>query len=296
MEAKLDKPSTVNWFCDRTSDWFTLWLDLKLLVPYAADCFADNIILKYDPETRTTRNNDGVQIRIPGFGGTATVETLGQDFVTNRLGSYFRDIAESLVSIGYQRGVNLHGAPYDFRKAANEHFDYFQRVVDLIQDAYTRNGNKSVIIITHSMGSTMALYLLNHQSKAWKDKYIRAFISLGGPWIGTVQALKTFAIGDNFNNPLVPASVFVTEQRSDASLAWLMPNMNYWNANENFIEAPNINITKDNFEMFYNMLGSTDGLNLWYDTKDLTQEMVAPEVELFCLYSTGVPTVEKLRY
>mgnify|MGYP001439224900 CR=1 FL=1 len=143
------------------------------------------------------------------------------------------------------------------------------------------------------MGSSMALYLLNHQSKTWKDKYIRAFISLGGPWIGTVQALKTFAIGDNFNNPLVPASVFVTEQRSDASLAWLMPNLNYWN--ENLVEASNMNITKSNFEMFYNMLSADDGLNLWYDTKDLTKDMTAPDVELFCLYSTGVPTVEKLR-
>ena len=53
----------------------------------------------------------------------------------------------------------------------------------------------------------MTLYLLNRQTKAWKDKYVRAFISIGGPWIGTVQALKTFAIGDNFDNPLVPSSV-----------------------------------------------------------------------------------------
>ena len=137
MEAKLDKPTTVNWFCDRTSDWFTLWLDLKLLVPYAADCFADNIILKYDPETRTTRNNDGVQIRIPGFGGTATVETLGQDFLTNRLGSYFRDIVESLVSIGYERGVNIHGAPYDFRKVGLfNHFESFSRYRTIIINLY----------------------------------------------------------------------------------------------------------------------------------------------------------------
>ena len=105
--------------------------------------------------------------------------------------------------------------------------------------------------------------------------------------------MKTFAIGDNFNNPLVPASVFVTEQRSDASLAWLMPNLNYWN--ENFVEASNMNINAANFETFYNMLSADDGLNLWYDTKNLTQDMVAPDVELFCLYSTGIPTVEKLR-
>jgi hypothetical protein len=26
------------------------------------------------------------------------------------------------------RGSNIHGAPYDFRKAANEHSDYFDKV------------------------------------------------------------------------------------------------------------------------------------------------------------------------
>ena len=26
------------------------------------------------------------------------------------------------------RGANIHGAPYDFRKAANEHNDYFEKV------------------------------------------------------------------------------------------------------------------------------------------------------------------------
>ena len=88
----------------------------------------------------------------------------------------------------------------------------------------------------------------------------------------------------------------MTEQRSDASLAWLMPNMNYWNENENFVESSNMNIDKNNFESFYQMLNSEDGLNMWYDTKNLIKNMTAPDVELFCLYSSGVPTVEKLRY
>ena len=39
---------------------------------------------------------------------------------------------------GYVRGKNLHGAPYDFRKAANEHGEYFDRLKILVEDTYSK--------------------------------------------------------------------------------------------------------------------------------------------------------------
>lgn len=72
-----------------------------------------NMVLQYDNITRTTHSPDGVYIRVPGFGDTATVEYLTDD----RLYSYFVYVAETLVSLGYERNVNLKGAPFDFRKA-----------------------------------------------------------------------------------------------------------------------------------------------------------------------------------
>ena len=74
----------------------------------------------YNRTDRTTRNNVGVKIRVPGFGSTLNIEYMTQakwDY-----GEYFASIVESLVSVGYQRGINLHGAPYDFRKAASKLF------------------------------------------------------------------------------------------------------------------------------------------------------------------------------
>ena len=37
---------------------------------------------------------------------------------------------------GYVRGENIHGAPYDFRRAANEHSLYFDRLKSLIETTY----------------------------------------------------------------------------------------------------------------------------------------------------------------
>lgn len=44
LEAKLDKPSVVHYICyKKTNDYFTLWLNLELLVPVAIDCWVDNM-------------------------------------------------------------------------------------------------------------------------------------------------------------------------------------------------------------------------------------------------------------
>lgn len=44
LEAKIDKPAVVNWLCFRkTESWFTLWIDLNILLPLGVDCWIDNI-------------------------------------------------------------------------------------------------------------------------------------------------------------------------------------------------------------------------------------------------------------
>lgn len=44
LEAKLDKPKVVHYLCSkRTDSYFTLWLNLELLLPVIIDCWIDNI-------------------------------------------------------------------------------------------------------------------------------------------------------------------------------------------------------------------------------------------------------------
>lgn len=75
IDAKLNKPSTVHYICDKiTKDWFNLWLNLELLAPLIIDCWTDNAKLHYNSTTRTTSNAPGVEIRIPGWGNPEVVE------------------------------------------------------------------------------------------------------------------------------------------------------------------------------------------------------------------------------
>ena len=55
---------------------------------------------------------------VPGFGDTSTVECLDPMFCEES--SYFKTFVDYFVDKGYQRGVTIRAAPYDWRLAAGE--------------------------------------------------------------------------------------------------------------------------------------------------------------------------------
>lgn len=123
LKATLNKPSAVHWFCFKTADEFTIWLDPSLVViPEISDCWVDNIQLIYDDVTRTTSSPPGVSTTLPPFGQPEYMEWIDPSVYTRNydFGAYFTYIADSLVSNGYVRGRTLFGAPYDFRRGPSK--------------------------------------------------------------------------------------------------------------------------------------------------------------------------------
>lgn len=294
VEGRLNKTDTVHYICERTSDWFDLWLNIEQLVPEVVDCWVDNMKMVYNPVTRRTSNNPGVETRIPGFGNSSTVEYL--DKSQRFFSVYFANIVSQILPQGYQRGSNLHGAPYDFRKAANEHEEYFVRVKTLIEETYSANQATPVIILTHSMGSPMMLYFLLQQSQAWKSRHIRALVTLSGPWGGTVRALKVFAVGDNLGNWLLSEKKLMWEQRTSSSLAWLMPQDGFWGPEEVLVQTVDSNYTQRDYKRFFSDLEEPNAWMMREDTAPLLAGLPAPGVEVFCLHGGGVATTERLVY
>ncbi len=294
MQARLNKTQVVHYLCAKKSDWYALWLNLEQMVPEVIDCWADNMKLQYDAKTHTTHDSDGVETRVPGFGNSSTVEYLDESLRSFSI--YFAKVATHLLTLGYQRGVDLHGAPYDFRKAANEHAKFFDDLKSLVEKTYAANGNRAVVFICHSMGSPMALYFLNHQTQAWKDKYIKAMVTMAGVWGGTVRAVKVFAIGDNLGTWIISSSGLMTTQRTNPSLAWLMPSDRLWKKDEILVQSDNINITVANFAEFYKGMKLPTGAMMWNDVKGLVHELTPPGVDVFCLHGSEVPTTERLVY
>ncbi|XP_039209444.1 phospholipase A2 group XV isoform X2 [Crotalus tigris] len=294
LEAKLDKPSVVHYLCSKKTDsYFTLWLNLELLLPVIIDCWIDNIRLVYNRTSGCTAPPDGVNIKVPGFGKTFALEFL--DPSKRSVGTYFYTLVQKLVDLGYERDESIRGAPYDWRKAPNENGDYFEALRKLIEIIYEEYG-EPVVLIAHSMGNMYSLYFLSHQPQEWKDKYIRDFVSLGAPWGGVAKAFRVLASGDNNRIPVISSFKIRDQQRSAVSTSWLLPYNYTWSPGKIFVSTPSANYTIRDFQKFYMDIGFEDGWLMRKATEALIYSMTPPGVRTHCLYGTGVNTPDSFFY
>ncbi|XP_057692566.1 group XV phospholipase A2 isoform X2 [Corythoichthys intestinalis] len=261
LEAKLDKPSVVHYICYKKTDtFFTLWLNLEQLVPVAIDCWMDNIRLIYNRTTHTTSSPPGVNISVPGFGDTYSVEYLDPS-----------------------------------KRSVDENKDYFLALQKMIEEM-AENAGGPVVIIAHSMGNMYTLYFLNQQPQAWKDKYIKAFVALGPPWAGVAKTLRVITSGDNNGIPVIRPLKIRSQQRTAVSTSWLLPYAHTWPKDKVLIQTPTTNYTVMDYKKLYFDLGFEDGWLMRQDTESLLYDLTPPGVAVHCLYGTGVPTSEAYQY
>ncbi|VVD01942.1 unnamed protein product, partial [Leptidea sinapis] len=295
LEAKLNKTEVVHYICAKTSsDYFNIWLNLELLVPFVIDCWVDNLRLEYDNVTRTTKNPPGVDVRVPGWGNPEPVEWLDPSHTST--GAYFNTISDALVKMGYIRNVSIRGAPYDFRRAPNENGEFFVKLKSLVEETYNMNNKSSVTLLVHSMGGSMALHFLRQQTQSWKDQYIRRMISLSTPWGGAIKALKVFAIGDDLGSLMLRESTMRTEQITCPSLAWLLPSPNLWKPSEVLVQTDKYNYTINDFQKLFIDMDLPNAWEMRKDTEKYSRDFTAPGVELHCIYGYNISTVERLEY
>jgi len=300
MEAKLvGKMSVPRWYCYRTtSDWFRLWLDISSLLPLQLDCWCDNVRLEWDMKTLTASNPQGVLTRSPGWGTTEGIEQLD----TYGFVKYFKPLIDYLVDLGYTKGKDIRGAPYDFRYSPDTIPDnYHPRLKSLIEDTYRINGNKSVTIVSHSYGCPVTLYFLTHVvTEQWKRKHIKQWMPLSGLYAGTTQELEVLLSGylEGIPNVVVNRAKIRAQQRTNLVNLFMLPTDAAFNLSQPLVKTAKRSYNLKQLEQLLIDAGLSDAVKMRKNvisSKSLLSK--PPHVKIVCVYgNTPDSTPEYFTY
>jgi len=298
LEAKLtNAPSPPGYKCDSNSDWFRIWLNIKKMVSSFA-CVEHLQNLQFDSSSNTSSNLPGVSTRISGFGTSAGIEYIDPSWTAYFLGNagkYAHDLVEKLVERGYKRDVSIRGAPYDFRFAMSSNSQYFDKLRDLIENMYTANDNKKVIVMSHSMGGLYSRYFLNKQTQAWKDKYVSKYIPLSTPWGGSTDTLHALVSGYTFGIPLIDPLVARTTQRTCETNYLMLPTEDSLSkTGQPTVQTPTRNYTASPNDTVALLTTLGIDTSLYHYVIDQNNQSASPGVKSVCMFGTNVDTDETL--
>ncbi|XP_037462684.1 lecithin-cholesterol acyltransferase-like 1 [Triticum dicoccoides] len=281
--------------------WFRLWDNFTALQedPSLFRCYADQLRLVYDPRAGDYRNVPGVKTRVVAFG---TTRGFGSDDPA-RKNVCMEGLVEALERVGYTEGENLLGAPYDFRHApaapgmASRAFSGFSSGLRLlVERASQRNGNKPVVLVTHSLGGLFATVFLDRTPLRWRRRYVKHLVMLclgvgGSPLNMWPLASKALA-----SNPTsLQAGVLTYGDRSFASMFSLLPSPRVYGRTP-LVITRDMNYSADDMAEYLAAAGFSGDEVARYRTRALpvTLNLRAPLVPMTAINGIGVPTVDKL--
>lgn len=276
-------------------------------------CRLDDLAVRYDPATGRFSNAPGVKVRPRGWGCVDGISNLFEFDLGDRvlvdpgMSSVYEELIDDMTrKHGYVVGQNLFGAPYDFRLVADESYlkRYYAELKALIERAYDKtasceSGPKRVFVGTHSLGGPVFLYFLNtYVDDAWKQKYLRAFISVGGPWTGSPKAIRALLSGDSEGMPGDNLE-FLSAERLMGGLLWMAPYQAF-HADTSFVSVGGKDYgvsTDDVGELFGRIARRPHQAHLLNEVLAPRGRTVAdPGVLMACIYGKGLPTEAHYTY
>jgi len=303
VRAKLSGADRAHFWCESTSDWFTTWVSATELLPEQKDCTLARLATHFDAASGNYSDARGVKLDSSvDFGGVGGISELDPGVAAS---AYFKHLIKHLVEAGYVVGLNLHGAPYDWRMAPDGHAgayaayggSYYARLKALIETTTAAN-NARAHLITHSLGGPTVLAFLNLQTAEWKARHIASFIPISGPWGGAVEQVEASISGNNLGVPLIPDDYLKPVQCTAASGAFLLPDAEAF-GDAVLVATPHTNYSASEWPRMLRDLNLTQALAILQRLEAhglKTHQLQPPEVPTHLLWSSGLPTLQTLRY
>lgn len=272
----------------------TLWLSIfNFADPVSNLCFLDSAKLHYDVFSRRSYSAPGVTVTTTPFGETDGAEWLSPPPLRIKDNSYFKYMVDGLVSLGYQRNVNIKAAQYDWRRAPNENTEWIINLRKLIEEMYAENGGMPVILLTHSMASTFSYVFLNSMPVWWRGKYIRSWLLISSVFGGVFKYQYAYYGIDDYPANLFPASRLAI--RTYSTTTFLLPRVASF-GDEVLIRASDGEYRAEDYARFFYQLGYPNAYEQWKDTRVLYDPnvLIPPgNFSIYCINGLGLQTVER---
>jgi len=174
-------------------------------------CYSRLLKMRWEPTSREFFNLPGVDIDVFDFGGFD-----GLTFGDMAIGTF--------AQYGYRQGVNLWGAPFDWRLPSQGHQRLYTDLKALVEKAYNVS-QKKVAILAPSYGPQVILGFLQQMPQDWKDRYISWFVAASPVWSGSSTALYGLISGLSLvpNSTDLITRIFRDLELQIPSMMWLSP-------------------------------------------------------------------------
>lgn len=298
-----DRPG-VSEACKKQSGYQELWISLLKFLPSNIDCWADQVSLRYDPETSFARDAEGVSVDVAHFGSPESTRYV--DTKLPNLTRYYGKIIERYRSLGYQAGENLFSAPFDYRRAPQELVEsFFRRLNKLIEflhskverlDSEGQVHGQRVTLVCHSTGCTHMLLFLRSRPAEWRRTRIRKLIAIATPWGGTMFALEGLLVGTNLDVPLVDRKVIRRIALTFPGVAYLLPQSEIL-GHLPVVETPERTYTVSELGDLFAELGLHRQWE-WFERSAGLIKPLEPLDDLLvdCVQGADVPTIETIKF
>ncbi|ELP92639.1 1-O-acylceramide synthase precursor, putative [Entamoeba invadens IP1] len=286
LYSKLDIPDTVPHSvipeeCVRASPEFLLWQNVSFLSKNPICNFA-YIKQQYNEKTELLETIEGVDITVPEFGSTFACSKLAPN-VPGKSTDYLRPVFQRLEKQGYQDGVDLFCAGYDWRKARYTLDSYISDTISLIKKIKAETKQK-VMIVSHSYGGLISTFLADKFDDI--ENYIENYMSVATPYAGAFLSVQSMLSGLDWV-PVDP-KLFTDASRNIEANYQMLPNPQYWGT-QNILKVGTQTFTAQNFGDVLTRLAPF-GKQMEQKLRYTFGKM--PNVNLTCVYSSGEETAE----
>jgi len=278
---------------------FELWFNIEALISVPnLFCVYDNIGLEW--KTGSVTNKTGSQVSVSNPWNLASFEFLDSNPLFQPDSPYFFSFVQSLVSnAGYQRNVNITGAPYDWRLGPLSLDSWFKQLKIQIENQVTSQGSR-VVIVGHSMGGILAHHFLassKYVDLIWKLRNIAGFVSISTPWLGAIEAAQAILSGTNFGTSIVQESLAQVAEITFESVYYLLPSNLFFKPSQVFVETSTRNYTSRQWKQLFSDIGWKNNASQVYDRQIINSvSPVIPPlgVRSFTFYGTNISSTPLL--